>query len=183
MLWLFPHEEFKFESRYRHWLASRVLLQEVLGDRLERKETQLLKHPNGKPYIPGINCNISLSHSGEYAAAMVSQSGNVGVDIEEITPRIQKIARKFINDYEWDYLVGENDLHTMYLLWAAKEAVFKWYGLGSVDFKQHIKVLLPQKEGEGFVNAILSKDGETSLKIYTEVVDNKYRLSWVGTDC
>ena len=156
MLWLFPCEEFRFENRYRHWLASRVLLQEVLGAKVEKKETQLLKHPGGKPYVPGLDCNISLSHSGEYAAVMVSTSNNVGVDIEEITPRIKKIARRFVNDYEWNHLEGENDLHTMYLLWAAKEAVFKWYGLGGVDFKRHIKVLLPQKNNEDFVTAIFS---------------------------
>lgn len=179
MLWMFPHEEFKFESRNLHWLASRVVLQELLKDKILHEEHRLLKMPNGKPYITGLDCEVSLSHSGEYAAVMISRSGRVGVDIEEINERIKKIARKFINDYEWQHLEGENDLHTMYLLWAAKEAIFKWYGDGEVDFRKHMKIIFPGNADETCYHAVLSKEGETLLKVYHQIIDDRYQLCWV----
>lgn len=177
-LWMFEHEEFKFESRNLHWLASRVVLQELLKTE-SKQPLQLLKQPNGRPYIEGLDCRISLSHSGIYAAVIKSTTGSVGVDIEETTERIKKIARKFINDYEWQYLEGENDLETMYLLWAGKEAIFKWYGDGGVDFKHHMKILLPLIDGADTVEAILSKNGEQKLTLHTTLMDDNYRLCWV----
>ncbi len=178
LLWMFTHEEFKFESRNLHWLASRVVLQELLKTE-STQPLQLLKMPNGRPYIEGLDCRISLSHSGIYAAAIKSTTGSVGIDIEETTERIKKIARKFINDYEWQYLEGENDLETMYLLWAGKEAIFKWYGDGGVDFKHHMKILLPLANDAHSVDAILSKNGEQKLTLHTTLMDDDYRLCWV----
>lgn len=178
LLWMFEHEEFKFESRNLHWLASRVVLQELLKTD-SKLPLQLLKMPNGRPYIEGMDCRISLSHSGIYAAAIKSTTGSVGIDIEETTERIKKIARKFINDYEWQYLEGENDLETMYLLWAGKEAIFKWYGDGGVDFKHHMKILLPLAKDADTVDAILSKNGEQKLTLHTSLMDDNYRLCWV----
>lgn len=182
LLWMFEHEEFKFESRNLHWLASRVVLQELLKTE-SAQPLQLLKMPNGRPYIEGLDCRISLSHSGIYAAAIKSTTGSVGIDIEETTERIKKIAHKFINDYEWQYLEGENDLETMYLLWAGKEAIFKWYGDGGVDFKHHMKILLPIANGAHSVDAVLSKNGEQKLTLHTTLMDDNYRLCWVFQSC
>jgi phosphopantetheinyl transferase len=179
MLWMFPQEEFKFQSRNLQWLASRVLLQEILQDKTERKQLKVLKQPNGRPYIDDLGWNFSMSHSGDYAAALLSKTGSVGVDIELISERIKKIARKFINDYEWQYLEGENDLYTMYLIWSAKESIFKWFGDGSVDFKKHMQVFFPINEDATQFEAVLLKEKEYNLTIHTEKVDDSYRLCWV----
>jgi 4'-phosphopantetheinyl transferase len=179
LLWMFPHEEFKFERRTRQWLSSRLVLQEVLKDKIPHQPLTILKHPNGRPFIDGLGWNFSMSHSGNYAAVLVSKTSPVGIDIEEISERIKKIARKFINDYEWQFLVGENDLHTMYLLWSAKEAIFKWFGDGQVDFKKHMQVFFPIDENSTEFEAVLLKEKEYNLTVHTEKVDEQYRLCWV----
>lgn len=179
MLWMFPFEEFKFPSRNQQWLSSRVLLQEVLKNKTEAKRLKVLKQPNGRPFIDGLGYNFSMSHSTEYAAVLVSKTGSVGVDIEEINERIKKIARKFINEYEWQHLAGENDLHTMYLIWSAKEAIFKWFGDGQVDFRKNMQVFFPIAENATEFEAVLLKEKEYNLTIHTEKVGEQYRLCWV----
>jgi len=178
LLHMFPHETFKFESRNLHWLASRVVLQELLKDKARPHSLELLKHSNGRPYIKGLECHISLSHSGIYAAVIMSKTQRVGVDIEEITPRIKKIAHKFINEIEQPFVKHEDDLDTLYLIWAAKEAIFKLYGKGEVDFKKHMEIDLSQP-GETYP-AILEKDDETlHLTVNTQVIEG-YRLCLVA---
>lgn len=177
-LWMFPQEEFKFQSRNLQWLASRVLLQTILQDKTTAKQLKVLKEPNGRPYIENLGWNFSMSHSGNFAAVLLSKTGSVGVDIEEVTTRIKTIAKKFINDYEWQYLEGENDLHTMYLIWSAKETIFKWFGDGSVDFKKHMQIFFPISEDATQFEAVLLKEKEYNLTVHTQMIDG-YRLCWV----
>ena len=78
----------------------------------------------------------------------MSSSGRVGVDVEIPVPKILRISDKFLSreehqlfkvpfsDRQGDHVTSESQLPT--LLWSAKEAVFKWYGEGAVDFRQHI---------------------------------------------
>lgn len=179
MLWMFPQEEFKFQSRNLQWLASRVLLQTVLQNKTDSKRLKVLKQPNGRPYIDDLGWNFSMSHSGDYAAVLLSKTGSVGVDIEAVSGRIKTIARKFINDYEWQHLAGENDLHTMYLIWSAKEAIFKWFGDGQVDFKKHMQVFFPIAETDTSFEAVLLKEKEYNLTVHTEMVEEQYRMCWV----
>jgi phosphopantetheinyl transferase (holo-ACP synthase) len=77
----------------------------------------------------------------------------VGVDIELITPRINRVAEKFLNEGEMhffneDYVLfleqwgmkGRMQQEFLTLIWSAKEALFKWYGLGELDFKRHMQL-------------------------------------------
>ena len=60
---------------------------------------------------------------------------------------------KFLNreelkavDDQWSMNNGQ--LRPLTLLWSCKEAVFKWYGDGNVDFRQHIQLQNQHKEKE-----------------------------------
>lgn len=106
-----------------------------------------------KPYLANEEYHFSISHCGQYAAALVSPTNRVGVDIEIITPKVQKIKHKFLSEREL-HLVSQlwqkSDIanipahaiptEPLILLWSCKEAVFKWYGTGEVDFKEHMVV-------------------------------------------
>jgi len=106
-----------------------------------------------KPYLPNEQYHFSISHCGDYAAAIVSSDKRVGVDIEMITPRIERVADKFLNEVEKkflnsDYLDFLNqwnlerqvEVEFLTLMWSAKEAIFKWYGDGKLDFKKHLQL-------------------------------------------
>ena len=54
-----------------------------------------------KPYLRGEDYHFSISHCGDYAGVIVSKNRKVGMDIELFTPKIEKIAHKFVTDAEW----------------------------------------------------------------------------------
>lgn len=84
---------------------------------------RLVHDADGAPRLVGADVEISISHSRQFAALMVSSEGRCGVDIEE--PRLEQLARvrtKFMTPAE---LSSGVDLLTA---WTAKEAVFKAAG-------------------------------------------------------
>lgn len=91
-----------------------------------------------KPFIPGDPYHFSISHCGDYAAAIVSRDRRVGIDIEIPVEKIIRIKQKFLGEQETGY--DETTAPALTVLWSAKEAVYKWYGNGNVDFKQHIRL-------------------------------------------
>jgi 4'-phosphopantetheinyl transferase len=87
----------------------------------------------GKPIIESNNQHISFSHSGKYAALIVSNK-SCGIDIEEENPKIEKISPKFLNEIETRFLTIPGALTW---IWCIKEAVFKSFG-ERVTFKDDI---------------------------------------------
>src|SRR5258705_5610835 len=136
-------------KRLQH-LAGRFLLQFLFPD----FPYELIRIADTrKPYLADEQYHFSISHCGDFAAAIVSSDKRVGIDIELITPRIHRISKKFLSEYEWKYLNRDDQLflkkwelkdrvETEFLtfIWSAKEAVFKWYGDGQVDFSEHISL-------------------------------------------
>ncbi|HVZ55327.1 MAG TPA: 4'-phosphopantetheinyl transferase superfamily protein [Chitinophagaceae bacterium] len=92
-----------------------------------------------KPYLPGDQYHFSISHCGDYAAAIVSRDHRVGIDIEIPVDKIARIAHKFLSGDE-QIRFGEASHRELTRLWSAKESVFKWYGNGGVDFREMIRV-------------------------------------------
>ncbi len=128
-------------KRLQH-LAGRFLLPSLFPDFPLRS---ILIADTRKPYLEDEQYHFNISHCGNYAAAIASTSERVGIDIELVTSRILRIAPKFINEQEesflneWKHLSGlYNELVTV--IWSAKEAIFKWYGNGGVDFRNHMQL-------------------------------------------
>jgi 4'-phosphopantetheinyl transferase EntD len=141
-------------KRLQH-LAGRYLLPTLFSDfplsEIEIADTK-------KPFLPNEKFHFSISHCGNFAAAIVSTTKRVGIDVELVTPRLETISSKFLNEKEkstlddWSYLPHVH-LQLVALMWSAKEAVFKWYGNGKVDFKQHMRL-------DGSIS-ILARDAAT----------------------
>jgi 4'-phosphopantetheinyl transferase EntD len=136
-------------KRLQH-LAGRFLLQFLFPD----FPYELVRIADTrKPYLPGEQYHFSISHCGDYAAAIVSSEQRVGIDIEYVTSRIHRIAKKFLNESEEKYLNANDklflhqwglkekaEMEFLTLIWSAKEAIFKWYGEGNIDFRRHMKL-------------------------------------------
>ena len=88
-------------KRLLHWLSTRLLLRKMLNtsDYIDCR-----MNPHGKPYLVNLDYEISLSHSFDYAAVMISKDKKVGVDIELIKDKIKKIQSKFLTDLELSQL-------------------------------------------------------------------------------
>ncbi len=145
-------------KRLQH-LAGRFLLQFLFPgfpyDLIKIADTR-------KPYLPGEQCHFSISHCGDFAAAIVSSNQRVGIDIEIPTSKVERIKEKFLNEKEFRIFDNQLLLHTpelLTLLWSTKESVFKWYGDGGVDFRGHIQ-LEEQHEDSETINCFFAKTNE-----------------------
>jgi 4'-phosphopantetheinyl transferase EntD len=96
-----------------------------------------------KPFLHDEKYHFSISHCGNFAAAIASSVNRVGVDIELVSPRLKMISPKFLSEKEsvylrqWEHL-AKLHLELVTIIWSAKEAVFKWYGHGGLDFRTHM---------------------------------------------
>ncbi len=132
-----------------------------------------------KPFLPNEEFHFSISHCGDYAAAIVSKNKRVGVDIEIPVEKILRIKDKFLSPVEKRIFSVENEMadkEMLTLLWSCKESVFKWYGNGNVDFSEHIQLLSQNHEGEA-INCFFSKN-HSDLSIRYRSFDQLI-LAWI----
>ena len=89
------------------------------------------KGEHGKPFFPCLpNVHFSVSHSGGFWMAAFSPE-EVGLDLQEkrVTGREKKLSERFFAPLERDWLKGQPD-ERFFDLWAAKESLVKYRGLG-----------------------------------------------------
>ncbi len=167
-------------KRLQH-LAGRYLLPYLFED-FPLEEVQIAD--TRKPYLKNEFFHFSISHCGVFAAAIVSRDHRVGVDIESIKPRIRGLSHKFMEKDE-ELIIGENPSDEwLTLLWSAKESLFKWYGLGEVDFKGHMHLQgTIGKEGEWLRLPFLFDKGQpVQLTVEARIFDElALTLAWVMT--
>lgn len=130
-----------------------------------------------KPFLENELFHFSISHCGDFAAAIVSAKNRVGVDIELISDKIQRVQHKFVSDEEKnvvrDAWLVENANELLTLVWSCKEAVFKWYGLGNMDFKGHMQVQNIQAgKNKLFQTTILLKKEDRLLGLQSQFFDD-----------
>jgi 4'-phosphopantetheinyl transferase EntD len=169
-------------KRLQH-LAGRYLLPTLFED-FPLDAIQIAD--TNKPFLENEQYHFSISHCGNFAAAIVSSHNRVGVDIERVTPRILTIAPKFLHAdealflNEWQHLTQVH-LELTTLMWSAKEAVYKWYGLGEVDFKQHMQITGPPIFGPNewiVMPFIFKKDPLVSLNVHAHIFE-QLAMAWV----
>jgi 4'-phosphopantetheinyl transferase len=149
-----------------HNLAARVLAHTVCPE-----FNILEKDAYGKPYFDSADAKISITHAGEYAAFMLANTRDCGIDMEQITERVRRIQSKFVRMDEEAFLA--HDLRGLYMLWCAKEALYKFYGLKSIDFKKHLKVDYQPIEESGILLGHIEKDDYSkTLELNYEFFDN-----------
>ena len=172
-------------KRLQH-LAGRILLRELFDDfPLEL----ILIADTRKPFLADEAFHFSISHCGDYAAAIVSKTHRVGVDVELLNTKIEQIQHKFTDDEELKIFAQHSSGNIQYsilniqyltLCWSVKESVFKWWGLGEVDFKKDIVLKsitgLPE---QGIVHCIFKN--EFALDIHYLFFNSNF-LTWVLTD-
>lgn len=114
---------FSNEKRRCQWLASRMMVRELLGT-----EVCVVNDANGKPRLCGDNRNISISHTDGYVAVALCSGGDVGIDIEHRGTKVFKVRRRFMNVCEEARLDVSDEQTALLLHWSAKESFYKIIG-------------------------------------------------------
>lgn len=122
--------------RNLHWLSSRLLIRKMINT---PEFIEIENDAYGKPQIINFDYELSISHSFDYASVILSKNKS-GVDIELISNKILKIAHKFINESESKYISNDYQIEQMYVIWGAKESLYKLYGKKNLNFKKNINI-------------------------------------------
>jgi 4'-phosphopantetheinyl transferase len=130
------YASFRHELRKKQWLAYRALLKQML----EPMPTNLSYDLNVKPFLDSGTHHISVSHAGDYAAVVYSEHAAVGIDIEKMKDRVERIKERFLQKDELDSLSPANRLEELYVFWGGKEALYKMHGKPGVDFRNDIHI-------------------------------------------
>jgi phosphopantetheinyl transferase len=135
---------FSYQKRQREWLGGRICAKQGLHIFLQQqgKSYLLPKHhqyrvaseESGRPYfvqqddVDFLFPHLSISHSGEYATAMISPT-HCGIDIQYPAENLSRVKECFIKTKE-EQLIHESlpqlsTLAQLALIWAGKEALKK----------------------------------------------------------
>jgi 4'-phosphopantetheinyl transferase EntD len=159
----------KKEIHKKQFLAIRNILE------LMSSEKYLVSYSEiGKPYLNSKK-NISVTHSGSYAALIVSDK-QVGIDLEEFGEKIKKIEKKFL-DVELDYPI-DLSISNLSVYWNIKESIFKSLENKPMDFRKNIIVLPLEKENNKVKSWYINNDEIYSFCSYYKVSKN-YTLAYV----
>jgi phosphopantetheinyl transferase len=166
-------------KRLQH-LAGRTILRQLFPDfPLEL----ILIADTRKPFLTDEAYHFSISHCGDYAAAIVSSSNRVGVDIEIPQPKITAIQHKFLTDIEMQVIqkLNLNTENALTLCWSIKEAIFKWYGSGKVDFREHIHIEEISFQNDMYTaSCVFTKDHPVSVSVHGLFLNDNW-LTWICT--
>ena len=162
--------EITFEGRRQQWLATRLLLSIVSGssDLIITNDTQR------KPCLNSENYNISITHTSNFVAILFGTENHLGIDIESIKERIIKISHKFISEEEFKFIdKKQNYLEQLNVIWSAKEAMFKYYSKGNLDFRKHLFVEPFNYEKKGMIKGkVINHDFHQSLNLSYEQIED-----------
>ncbi|MCL2246397.1 MAG: 4'-phosphopantetheinyl transferase superfamily protein [Lentimicrobiaceae bacterium] len=121
-------------------LACRAALADLLGSR----QIEITYSETGQPQLKGHS--ISFSHTKNCVAVALANAP-VGIDIEELSPRISKLYPRFMSEEEMSDC-DLNNLQDLYYYWCAKEAMYKWFSKKNLDFIADLRVCKKEDKGE-----------------------------------
>jgi len=137
---LTPHCKARFESmkselHRRGFLSIRHLLHQA-----GYTDQDLYYTENGKPHLHN-GKHISITHSYNFTAIIISDAIEVGIDIEMQRDKILRIASRFTPLKEYRTLANDDAvIRKLTIVWGAKESLYKIYGVKGLSFLQHINV-------------------------------------------
>lgn len=165
------------EARRAEWLAVRLLLAQVLGT-----DKTIAYHASGCPYLTDGSWHISVSHTRGYAAIAYHRTGRVGVDVEYISPRVERIAHRFTRPDEEAYMASHDECERMMyhlINWSAKETLYKLVDdTAAADFRAAFAIK-PYALGEnGRMSATVMLGEESDVVEVHYAIYNDFVCTW-----
>lgn len=148
-------EQIRDARRRVQWLAARALASTLYvqingyqADGIFQEECYICKDEYGKPMLKNLDWHISLAHCSMYAVAILHKTQAVGIDIEEISPKIRRVIARICTSEELAW--AGDSLSNFSILWCSKEAMYKYYGKKKLDFKKEIRI--SENASKGTIN-------------------------------
>lgn len=159
------------EARRAEWLAVRLLISQVLG-----ADKTVAYHPSGRPYLTDGSWHISISHTRGYAAIAYHRHKRVGVDIEHISSRVERIAQRFTSPKEDAYIEPHDEHERMMhhlVNWSAKETLYKLVDdVAAADFRAVFYIRPYVLAQSGCLSAAIILGEEKDVEVHYAVYDD-----------
>ncbi len=158
-------ETLKTEPHKKQLLSIRQLL------KLKGVSDDTLYHDaNGKPHLKN-NQHISISHSHNYAAVIISDT-SVGIDLEKKQDKIIRLANKFTPLSEYKTIANDTGLiRKLTIVWCAKEAIYKAVSIPGLSFLNDI-----------YVDDFNFEDLNTSAHVNVLNQEKSFRVNFIEFD-
>jgi len=129
---------------------------------------KILYKPTGKPYLK--SGFLSMTHSHQRVVIAFSNKQNIGIDIEKISEKLDRVKHKFLHKND-----TFQDLTDLTRLWTVKEAVYKLFDGDNLFFMDDVEV----KTNSAIINL-----NQLNLKAQTHsfFIDNDFMFSLAFND-
>lgn len=126
---------FGSETRKKEFLVVRLLVQKFISS-----ELRIENNEHGKPFLVESDLNISVSHTKNFVAIFVSKHSIPALDMEYLSERVNRIAKRFLSEKELENISDEDRILHLYQHWCAKECLIKFYGKKDVHLINELKI-------------------------------------------
>ena len=163
-------ENFGSEKRRCEWLAARILIRKLLG-----YCARVVYSPDGKPMLADGSRFLSISHTADYVAIALHGDCNVGVDVEAIGAKVQRLYKRFMCADEIASLDYSHETVAMLLHWSAKESFYKIVGNRGGSYAANFSVSPFKVGASGCFSISYTADGKLIKKApVTYIVGSDY---------
>lgn len=122
----FKHRQGQVECALSYWLLSQMT--DFKPDFIKGEHGKPAASPTPAPFF------FNLSHCKQAVACIISDEGEVGIDVECLERYKPSLAEYCMNDDELRQIAGSDDVDaTFTMLWTRKEALLKLTGEGITD--------------------------------------------------
>ncbi len=173
------YKTFKVEKRKKEWLGGRYALKTLACDffSFDIKSMEVANLPSGQPILlaPGGNkLPVSITHSGPYAAAAIALTGPaIGLDIEVIEQRSSAWVKQCFDKRE----ISSKSAPFLTELWAKKEAVLKFLGVGLKLSCTDINFVFGKLELQGKALDLWARQGSPNITLTVQNLPGSYKLA------
>ncbi len=159
-----------YESGHSHerclqMTCADIIISEALGHAI-----RIQRDAKGAPYLTNSPFFLSISHTSNFMAMIISDRGRVAIDIEVKGRNIERVKHRFTTDTELGHLKHFFASEALLASWSVKECLFKIIKKSGVLFTDHLKI-------DG------SEDGDKVLRVNCSVEHPAMKADYTVNSC
>lgn len=160
-------------------IITRILAQSLLKNNFGLDYHGLKKMKTGKPVLTDCKLEMSVSHCESYLTVLLSTADKAGIDIQNINPKIERIAPRIFSEHELEQI--NNNPFLLARAWSAKEAMFKYYEKGNINFIKDLH-LSNIDNAEKFSGKLICNDTSIMVNFGSIQLNKNYQIVYCYED-
>lgn len=113
---------------------------DALASQILNHPTRIFRDSEGGPHLSGVVERVSISHTGNYMAMLVSPSPVLALDIELMDRDVERIIPRYSSGSEFGQFSALGVNNPGLYIWGIKECLFKAVPVNGILFKDHLKI-------------------------------------------